>query len=231
MKLTTVPTIIHILFVLVFSQVACFSQTQLSPGYIVNTENDTVFGKGMIGKNHKFFWFQQDGMQDLHKFYPDEVRCIRFLTGKYYVPKKITYSQVDYKLFKKDIVNEKTEAFFFEYLLDGVVDLYMFNFNGFRKYYIEKSDMPIQELPFYEYILKVDDKYYKINNPVFKEFLKAYMQDSPETCDKIDQFQNLGPKSLIKLSEEYHYKVCKSYDCINYTKKLFGHKSNKIKKG
>jgi hypothetical protein len=120
---------VQILFVLVFTQISCFSQIELSSGYIVNNAGDTVLGKGMVGRNHEFIWFQQEGMQGLHKFFPDEVRCIRFNSGKYYVPKEITFTQVDYKLFKKDIVNEKTEKFFFEYLLDGVVDIYMFNFN------------------------------------------------------------------------------------------------------
>jgi hypothetical protein len=220
---------VQVIFVLVFSQISCFSQSQLSAGYIVNSKNDPVYGKGIIGRNHKFFWFQQDGMQETHRFFPDEVRCIRFFSGKYYVPKEITYSEVDYKLFKKDIINEKTETFFFEYLLDGIVDLYMFNFNGYQKYYIEKSAMSLQELPFYEYIMKVDGKYYQVRNPVFKEFLKVYMEDSPEICDKIDRINYLGPKSLIKISEEYHHKVCSSYDCVNYTKKLTRHKSSKMK--
>jgi hypothetical protein len=215
-----------LLIIFVFTRFTCFSQIQLSPGYIVNNQGDTVPGKGMIGKNHRFIWFQQDGMQDLHKFYPGEVRCIRFLSGKYYVPKEITFNEVDYKLFKENIINGKTETFFFEYLLDGVVDIFMFNFNGYHKYYIEKSGMPLQELPFYEYTMKVDGKYYKVDNPVFREFMKVYMQDSPETCEEIDHVNKLDPPTLIKLSEEYHYKVCKNYDCINYTKKLFGHKSH-----
>lgn len=214
----------QIILLLLFAQIPGYSQIQFASGYIVNNTMDTVPGKGAIGKNSKFIWFQQDGMQEPHKFFPKEVKCIRFSSGKYYVPKELTYNQVDYKLFRKSITNEKTEKFFFEYLLDGEVDIFMFNFNGYDKYYIEKSTMPLQELQFYEYIMKVDGKYYQVTNPVFKEFLKTYMQDSPETCYEIDHMEKMSPRSLIKLSEDYHYKVCKNYDCINYTKKLFGRK-------
>ena len=215
---------ISALIIMIFSQFAGYGQQGTSPGYILNSNMDTIYGIGKIGHNHEFIWFKQNNMQRLHKYYPDQIYCVWFNSGKYYVPKEISCKKVYYKLFQKKSVTETTRKFFFEYLIDGEVDIFKVDYEGHRKYYIEKSKMPLQELPFYEYLMKVDHKYYQIKNTVFREFITTYMEDSPKTCNKIDNIPELTPVVLIKLAEEYHYDVCDTYDCINYTKKIFGHK-------
>ena len=96
-----------------------------------------------------------------------------------------------------------------------------------KRFFIEKSGMPINELEFSEVIKVENGIKYTYVNPRLKGYLLYYMSDSPSICEQIAKLNFICQSSLLNLSEEYHYSVCPNEECINYTKKLFWVKSNK----
>ena len=222
-------TILFIIAGLLIFQSSLFAQRTLYRGYIVNNKMDTIYGKGQMGKNNFYCLFQHSNMQGPVKYYPNEVACIRFESGKYFVPKKITNTYKKYRIFREDSIYTKEDDVFLEYLIDGEVDLFTCTFNGTQKFYMEKYGIPIEEIKFSEILFQDQGKTFKYMDPKFKGFLKVYMSDSPEIYKKIDGLKTISRVSLIDLTEEYHYSVCNSYDCINYTKKILGHKRKKEK--
>jgi hypothetical protein len=128
-----------------------------------------------------------------------------------------------------DSIVTKTEEYFLEYLLDGKVDLFVLQDFAERLYFIEKPGMPISELQFNETIVEQNGRMFFYTNSRYKGFLKIYMNDSPQICERIDKIRRVTQRSLVDLLEDYHYSVCNDYECINYTKKFHGQRWKNIR--
>lgn len=195
--------------------------------YIINNYNDTIWGKGYVYPLQKYCLFQPVNVQTSSQYSPDEITCLRFKNGKNYVSREIIIKKVKDNIFEKDTIIFKHEKYFLEYLLDGKVDLFVLHEFDKKRYFIEKSDMPISELKFSESIIIENGIKYTYVDPRLKGFLLYYMSDSPSIQEQVTKLKLINQKSLINLSEEYHYRVCPDEECINYTKKLFWAKSRK----
>jgi hypothetical protein len=206
-----------------------FSQITMETGFIVNNSNDTIWGEGKVDILQKFCIFQQNNTQVALKYLPNDIKCIRFLNGKYFISKKVTTIRHKFILFVMDSIVTKSEQYFLEYLLDGKVDLYVLQDFAERLYFIEKPGMPISELQFNETILEQNGKFFFYTNSRFKGFLKIYMNDSPQICERIDKIRRVTQRSLVDLLEDYHHSVCTDYECINYTKKFHGQRPKNIR--
>ena len=223
-KFTRIITIITIILFPNF----LFSQADfMLSGYIINNSLDTIWGEGYMSPVQTYCLFQPKNMQVTSQYAPNEIKCIRFIHGKSYVSKVTSTKKTKSRIFAKDTIIKKPEMYFLEYLLDGKVDLFVLQEFDRKRFFIEKSGMPINELEFSEVIKVENGIKYTYVNPRLKGYLLYYMSDSPSICEQIAKLNFICQSSLLNLSEEYHYSVCPNEECINYTKKLFWVKSNK----
>src|SRR5690606_461912 len=125
-----------------------------------------------------------------------------FTESKYYVSKEINGAKV-----------------FLEFLIKGQINIYYLRDSNGDHYFLEKAGNPIIELPYEEGIKYVDGKKVFFRTKKHIGLLTYYMQDGPEFQAMINEIGKAEHESLIKLSEDYHSKVCKDGPCIIYEKK------------
>jgi hypothetical protein len=186
------------------------AQTDFRNGYYITLENDTVFGlldyRGEV-KNSQTCVFKNDDSTEPQKFNPGEIQSYRFTDGKFYVSKKV----------ETDLV-ERTV--FLEFLVDGITNLYFLRDINNYKYFLEDKNGKFLELSNETIIEKVDGKgeiQRKSNRYI--GVLHASFADCKEIQQQINNV-NLGHKSLINITKNYHNYVCDTEECIVYEKKV-----------
>jgi hypothetical protein len=186
------------------------AQTDFRSGYYITLENDTVFGlldyRGEV-KNSQTCVFKNDDSSEPQKFNPGEIQSYRFTDGKFYVSKKIETDSV-----------EKTV--FLEFLVDGITNLYFLRDINNYKYFLEDKNGKFLELSNETITEKVDGKgeiQRKSNRYI--GVLHASFADCKEIQPQINNV-NLGHKSLINITKDYHNYVCDTEECIVYEKKV-----------
>jgi len=143
--------------------------------------------------------FRTNDREDELKYSPYDIAAYRFNESKYFVSKEVNGAQV-----------------FLEFLIKGQINIYYLRDYKGDHYFLEKVDNPIIELPYEEGIKYVDDKKVFFRTKKHIGLLTYYMQDAPEFQSRINEIGKPGHESLIKLSEDYHDKVCKDRACIIY---------------
>jgi len=209
-----------------------FAQNGLKSGYLITNQQDTIKGKGIMNMGQKSCLFQIDKMTKPVNYKPNEVVGVHFDGGGYFISKELVSQIRIHRLFKEDKIIEKHQWYFLEFLLDGEVDLFVIRSGWGNRFFIDKADEPMLELLYQKNkIISENGKEYTYKNRRYLGLLKAYMEDSPKTCAKIDKIDILTQKNMINLAEEYHHDVCHDYDCINYAKSLPKHRFKiKLKK-
>lgn len=181
--------------------VAALSQSNFKEGYIINLQNDTIFGYidfRIDQSNAEQCKFRKRLDADVEIFYPGSIYGYRFVNeGKFYVSKIV------------EINNEK-QSFFLEYLLQGIISLYYLPF-GNGHYFFESADgtmIGITKEPdqIVDQHFKEDTRYRGVLTYVFRDYLPL----SGETS-KV----NFNKASMIEFTKEYHDRVCDSGEqCI-----------------
>lgn len=185
------------------------AQTDFRNGYYITLENDTVFGlldyRGEV-KNSQTCVFKNDDSAEPQKFNPGEIQSYRFTDGKFYVSKKIETDSVERNVF-------------LEFLVDGITNLYFLRDINNYKYFLEDKNGKFLELSNETITEKVDGKgeiQRKSNRYI--GVLLASFADCKEIQPQINNV-NLGHKSLINITKNYHNYVCDTEECIVYEKK------------
>jgi len=184
-----------------------FSQSDFRKGYIIKTDNDTIYGlidyRGEKANSEKCC-FKLKESDEVTNYAPTEILSYRFIDDKYYISKEV-------------IINNTPEIKFLEFLVNGIVDLYyMRDLNGIH-YFIEKSGNGIIELKQTEYEVIVNNVRYIKTSKEYIGSLKHFLGDAPNLKNSINDI-SLSRRSLIKISENYHNQICKDNACIIYEK-------------
>jgi hypothetical protein len=197
---------IVILFMILWIKLS--AQSDFRSGYIING-NDTTYGlidyRG--GKmNQEECLFRKDINSVTIRYLPSQLTAFRFIDSKFYLSKSIK-------------INKMYKQIFLECLIKGKVTVYYAWLDGQDLYFVEK-DTCLREINNDEK-LNVDeygDKYLFRTNQ-YKGMLKAFFSDCPEVFNKVNNVE-LDKKSLIKISKDYHERVCKDEKCIVYEKDM-----------
>ncbi|MBK6964795.1 MAG: hypothetical protein IPH20_12870 [Bacteroidales bacterium] len=199
-----------LLFLLfIFSGASLFSQTDFRPGYVINTENDTISGlidyKGNKA-SAEICLFKHNSGTDAIRYTPADIKSYRFIDGKYYVSKKLN-------------AEDEEAPLFLEFLIEGMVDVYYYRSNTGEHYLIDKGDGKFMLLDDEEKEVVVDDIQYVRANKPYVGILKYVFKDSPTVSKDVERI-SLDHKSLIRVAKDYHAEVCSDRDCIIYEKNL-----------
>lgn len=182
-----------------------FSQGDFRPGFIIDNDNDTVYGSvdyrgdelmGILCR------FKTDG-KNITDYYPGDIEAYGFVNGKFYIARLLPGKKV-----------------FLECLISGQADIFYLRDETGDHYYIEKRGMPLVEIPYKEGIRYVDSQPYQFQSKTHIGLLSLYMQDAPDFQKEIATIKKPEHRNLIKLAENYHNVVCKDESCIIYEKKM-----------
>lgn len=163
------------LILLLLSTLLLHAQTSFKPGFVISLNNDTTYGeidsRGdlQMSKICRF----KDAANEVIEYYPGDILAFRFVDGKYFVSKQYG-----------------GESVFLEFLIKGKVNIYYLRSDDGNRYFIDKEDLGLTEIPYEEGIRMVDGK------------------------------RKPGHNNLMKLAETYHNTVCDDDKCIVYEKKL-----------
>lgn len=174
--------------------VAALSQSNFKEGYIINLQNDTIYGYidfRIDQSNAVQCRFKSSPDADEEVFQPGSIYGYRFVNeGKFYVSKIV------------EIDNAK-QSYFLEYLLQGIISLYYLPFDN-GHYFFESADgtmIGITKEPdqIVDQHFKEDTRYRGVLTYVFRDYLPL----SGETS-KV----NFNKASIIEFTKEYHDRVC-----------------------
>ena len=200
--------IIAILTIVIVVSTDIIAQSDFRDGYIINNNNDTIFGlinyKGNKSNSKKCI-FKNDVNSDFQEFSPTDLIAYRFIDGKYYITKQISNSGTEDLIFIEYLINGKTDIFYYR---DIEGEHYLIDING-----------EILELKKEEVEVIIDDVKYIKERSLYIGLLKISFQDSPSISNKVEHI-NLDHKSLINIAKEYHEEVCPGEECIIYQKNL-----------
>ncbi len=193
-----------ILSVLLFLSGIAYAQSDFRPGFIINNDNDTVYGSvdyrgdelmGILCR------FRTDG-KNITDYYPGDIEAYGFVEGKFYVARLLS-----------------TKKAFVECLISGRVDIFYFRDETGDHYYIEKTGMPLAEIPYKEETRYVNSTPYQYQSKTHIGLLSLYMQDAPNFQSEIASIGKPEHRNLIRLAEDYHKAVSKDEAYTTYEKK------------
>jgi hypothetical protein len=172
-------------------------------GFIINLDGDTIKGylleQSSVNASKKCV-FKTDLDKDKVVYSPNDIIGYRYIDGKYYISKSIKRN--------KDKVEETV---FMEFFIKGIACIYYFVNEKGEHYYIEKAPFGLVELSDLDLTKENEQK----GELIYKGKLKLIMADCPEIENEINN-TILNYSSLVKLSKEYHYRVCTTESCIIY---------------
>jgi len=172
-------------------------------GYIINLKGDTIHGylleqSSINASKRCIFKNKPEGDKLVYK--PNDIFGYRFNEGKYYISKQIDSNQDQVKV-----------TVFMEFLIKGIASIYYFVDDEGEHFYIEKTPFGLVELSDSD-MNTYDDKQDAL---IYRGKLNVIMADCPEIKNEINNTQ-LNYSSLVKLSKDYHNRVCTTESCIIY---------------
>jgi len=186
-----------------------FSQTDFRNGFIINYNNDTIYGlidyKGNRANSKKCV-FKKDLNSTNLELAPSDIKAYKFIDSKYYVSKIVDSSKTE-------------DLLFLEYLINGIVDIYFYRDINGEHYLLDNGDGKLVELKNDVKELFVNDIRYFKDSKEYIGILKYAFKESPTVIRKVDNV-TLDSKSLINITKEYHNAVCRDEECIIYEKKI-----------
>jgi hypothetical protein len=193
------------ILIILFSA-SCLGQSDFRPGYIITNNLDTIHGfinlKSNI-KNSKSCEFKAENNEERKLFLPSDIYGYRIENYKFYVSRQIE-------------INDEKRLVFLEYLIKGIVDLFYFVDSDGDYYFIYKEGV-LYPLTNNKIQITLNNNVYERRSNKYVGMLKSLFKDSRETLIDVDKV-TFNYKSLIDISKEYHNNVCKSQECIDFTK-------------
>lgn len=112
------------------------AQTNYLPGFIITQKGDSLSGlidyRGSI-RNANICSYKQNEESEPIKYKPGDIKAYGFVDGKYYVSKNVA-------------IKQDSTTVFLEYLIDGIVDVYVYHDINSRFYFVEKEGAKITML-------------------------------------------------------------------------------------
>ena len=186
-----------------------FSQSEFRNGYIIKNNNDTIYGyidyKGDLSSSKKCIFKKEIASEKL-EFLPEEIISYRFIDSKYYVSRLLE-------------TDAGEEFVFFEYLIDGIVDIFYYRNEQGDHYFMDQGDGRLIELKNMTKEVYFNNKKYLKESKEYIGVLKYAFKESPKQSKKVDNLL-LSHKSLIRIAKDYHDEVCTTEECIIYEKEV-----------
>jgi len=205
MKYQPLPLLIF-LNLIAFSPV--YSQADFRQGFVITSNQDTIHGFVDYKTNSSLgnlCRFKADQGGEVQKYTPSEINSFRFNGGKYYVAKEV-----------------EKESLFLEFLIQGEVNIYYLRIENEDRYFLEKEEVGLIEIPYKESVKKQDGKHYLYTTKKHIGILNYYMKDAPRLKARIDKFGKPNHDNLITLAKNYHNMVCEDENetCIVFEDKI-----------
>lgn len=198
--------IILLFFFLGFLSGELAGQKWLKPGYLISEDDDTIRGYINIRKSLRddhYVWFGAGGRSSLRPVEAEAVKGYRLDDGLNMVSRNVT-------------LNGVTRTRFVEYLVNGIVDLYLISEEGDYLYLVEIEGKDPVVLDDKFKTLERDQDTYQVKSHQYIGVLKAAMSDCPDVFPQIEEM-TLSPNNLIRLSRDYHQYMCKPGEpCMVY---------------
>lgn len=184
-----------------------FGQYNFKSGYVITHELDTMSGlidTKSLGSLSKSCSFKPSETAEITEYLPGQLVSFNITGEKYFV--------------SKNIGNEDEESFYFlEFLVDGIVDLYVIREGVDNRFFIEKEG-EVHELKSEPFETKTDDgKTYVTDGNQYIGAMNYLLSDAPKLRSSIANAE-FKHKSLINITTKYHDATCSEYDCIDYSK-------------
>lgn len=196
------------LFSLLFFVYPLFGQNDWKQGYVIIRPGDTA--RGLIDdrgnrSNSVQCCFKADKDAREQVYTPMDIYGYRFLSGKYFIAKKISYIDAG-------------QPVFLEFLIHGRVNVYHYKDKVMDDRYFVEKDTGFYELKNSQAIRNIEGITYRNEKKEYIGLLTYLLRDA-EMQDEIQNSQ-LDTKSLITLARSYHVKVCHDENCVIYEKQL-----------
>ena len=195
--------------ILLFRQFGATCQTDFRPGFIITNNNDTLHGlidyRG-DARNSRKCDFKESKNSAVKEFLPFSIKGYRFNVSKYYVSKKFISNYIEVPIF-------------FEFLVDGIADLYYYNDGIDPHYFIEKAGGELFELTNDKKKVQIEGTEYIEDSKKYIGLLTFAFSDCQQIFPLINKAK-LDDKSLIEITKKYHENVCNGEKCIIYEKQV-----------
>jgi len=173
------------------------AQKWIKEGYLIDNDSDTLQGwidmrKSL--KNVEFVWFSTSSDGNFTPVEASTLQGYTLLDGLHMISRQVS-------------INGVTRVRFIEYLVDGIVDLYLVNEDGQYYYLIEIEGKEPLLLDDTNKSLERDDETYIVKSHQYIGALKAAMADCPDLFPQIETM-TLSSVNLVKLSHDYHDRMC-----------------------
>lgn len=194
------------LLIIFLVKLHAYSQFNSKPGYIVK-QTDTVYGEGHISRDQESCIFKRNDSKKSRVISPEEIDVFRETGGRYYVSQQVVESSGELKWY------------FLEFLVDGEIDLYAITKSV--RFFMNKENGKFIELKDNKKELTtINGSNYLKKDKRYVGQIKLYMEEAPGLFPEIDKIENLHQRDLVKLSKDYHERVCNEYECTDYTKNV-----------
>lgn len=172
-----------------------FAQINFSNGYIITNSNDTIYGQIDLRtttlNQEKCTFKSSTGEEQVYK--PQDIKGYRFTdAGKFYFSKTIT-------------IGDYQELIFVEYLVQGGLDLFFFEYNNQKYFLFEeagKNPIYITQIPPKE----IDNKIH-IDRKYIGYLAYSFRNSSPKMLNTIKK-SAFNQSSMIAIAKQYNDENC-----------------------
>ena len=210
-----------LLLILFFPSSHLFAQNSSSTAYIITLEGDTLYGNfdlTSLTENPEKVGFRTDLGSSFAFYDPTQIRGFSLNTQERYVSRKVDINTSPIAIEKistdtKDPIF-RTETVFLQVLVEGRADLYGLLDKGRWHYFIEKQEIPLEELILTRYISYKEGENVSTFDKRYQRRLRNLLSDSEEIFALLPLIDNAKYQEadLVNLFSNYNA----SFDSLGF---------------
>ncbi len=196
-----------------FFAASVFAQTDFLPGYVVKSSGDTIRGLIYMGsskENSQKCIFKLNKKAKSTAYRPDDIQSYHYDNSLFYFSRPIK-------------VEGEIKRVFLEWAVKGKLDLFLYvDPKKAMRYFVDKGDGGFVELV--NTTRQVTDSAggrFLRENKEYAATLAIMLQDCPTIIPEIYS-SKFEAKDLIKVSADYHNKVCPDQQCTIFERPMSG---------
>ncbi len=169
------------------------AQTVYRSGYVVDPKRDTIVGEILYRGDLELAQkcdFRNSTLQIKHTYYPGQIISYGFEDNKKFVSKEFEGAR-----------------HFFEHFFSGDINFYYLRESDNSRYFLEKHDSGLVEIPYSEEMVTKDNRNYKSASRIHFGLLTLFTQDAPGLKGYIYSIKKPNHYNLKKLGVKYHKEI------------------------